>query len=334
MRRSLYLIIYAALSVLTACNVHEWPEKPKEIGFSLNLVFDTFMDKEDYYYLNGVVSRAADAHDMRYIIRAYPVSGDDMVLNEPVAEWIYSRGNVSVGDNYDYSTQYFLPEGRYRLMAWADFVDAGSVSHKYYDYDNFNSIVLHGPHKANTDYRDAFSGTADLTLEADIYGEPEMKDVTVSMKRPFAKYSFVATDLKEFMEREMLQQHGEVSLDDYTVLFIYPMYMPNTYNLFTDKAVNSATGIQYQSKLTPLNETEASMGFDYVVINDDPDAKVTVRVGVFDKDGNQLAMSPSFNIPLERSVNSIIRGRFLMTESDGGISIDPSFNGDHNIVLP
>lgn len=334
MKRSLYLIIYMALALLSACDVHEWPEKPKEIGFSLDLVFDTFMDKEDYYYNNGIVSRAADAHDMRYIIRAYPLGDNDVVLNEPVAEWIYSRGNVSVGDNYDYSTQYFLPEGKYRLMAWADFVEAGSVSHKYYNYDNFTSIVLHGPHKANTDYRDAFSGTADLTLEASIYEELETKNVLINMKRPFAKYSFVATDLKEFMEKEMKEQHGEVDLDDYTVLFIYPMYMPNTYNLFNDKAVNSATGIQYRSKLTPLNEKEASMGFDYVVINDDPDAKVTVRVGVFDKDGKQLAMSPSFNIPLERSVNSIIRGRFLMTESDGGISIDPSFNGDHNIVLP
>ena len=76
------------------------------------------------------------------------------------------------------------------------------------------------------------------------------------------------------------------------------------------------------------------MGFDYVVINDDPDAKVTVRVGVFDKQGAQLILSPSFNIPLKRSVNTLVRGKFLVTESGGGISIDPSFNGDHNIVLP
>lgn len=334
MRRFLYLIILVATVFLNACDVHEWPEKPKDIGFNLELVFDTYMGEENYYYDNGVVSRASDSHDMRYIVRAYPVNGNDMVGNEPVAEWIYSRGNVTVGDDYGYSTQYFLPEGQYRLMAWADFVDAGSVSHKYYNYDNFNSIVLHGSHKANTDYRDGFSGGADLVLESTIQGDVEMQNVVINMKRPFAKYTFVATDLKEFIEKEMLQGHEDARLQDYTVMFIYPMYMPNTYNLFTDKAVNSTTGIQFKSKLTPLNETEAAMGFDYVVINDDPDAKVTVSVGVFDKQGNQLAMSPSFNIPLQRSVNSIIRGRFLMKESDGGISIDPGFNGDHNIVLP
>jgi len=76
------------------------------------------------------------------------------------------------------------------------------------------------------------------------------------------------------------------------------------------------------------------MGFDYVVINDDPDAKVTVKVGLFDNEGNQLAMSESFNIPLQRSVNTLVRGKFLVVDADGGISIDPSFDGDHNIVLP
>ena len=117
-------------------------------------------------------------------------------------------------------------------------------------------------------------------------------------------------------------------------MIYYPMYMPNTYNLFTDKAVNSATGVQFESRLVRINQKEVSMGFDYVVINDVADAKVTVRVGLFDKEGTLLAMSGSFNVPLQRSVNTLIKGKFMTVESDGGISIDPGFNGDHNMVIP
>lgn len=345
MRRFLYLIIYVSLACLTGCDVHEWPEKAPDVAFNLELLFDTDMDEENYYYADGTVSRAVGDHDMRYIIRAYPVSGDGSVSNVPTAEWTHFRGGVTLGDDYSHADQFILPEGRYRIMVWTDFVDGGSTSNKYYNYDNFTSIVLHGTHKANTNYRDAFSGSSDLVLESTIMDGVEIQTLTIRMKRPLAKYTFVATDLQEFIDKELLRLKGEsrdaedvdsreISLSDYTVVVQYPMYMPNTYNLFTDKAVNSATGVQYRSELTRLNDSEASMGFDYVVINDDPDAKVTVRVGLLDKDGNQLVMSPAFNVPLQRSVNSIIRGKFLVTESDGGISIDPSFNGDHNVVIP
>ena len=333
------------LAMLTGCDVHEWPEKAEEVAFNLELVFHTDMGEENWFYADGAVSRATSGHDMRYIIRAYPMASNGQVSNVPTAEWTYYKDNVTLGDDYSYSSQFVLPEGSYRIMVWTDFTDAGSTANKYYNYDNFNSIVLHGTHKANTDYRDAFSGSTDLVLESTIVEGVEIQNLTIKMKRPLAKYTFVATDLQEFIDKELIRLKGtgrgaeveesrQISLDDYTVVVQYPMYMPNTYNLFTDKAVNSATGVQYRSKLTKLNDSEASMGFDYVVINDDPDAKVTVRVGLMDKQGNQLVMSPSFNVPLKRSVNSIIRGKFLVTESDGGISIDPSFNGDHNIVIP
>ncbi len=345
MKRFAIYIIGICLATLSGCDVHEWPEKAEEVAFNLNLEFDTDMGEENWVYADGAVSRATSGHDLRYIIRAYPMTAGGSVANVPEAEWTYYKENITLGEDYSYSTQYFLPEGRYRLMVWTDCVDAGSTSNKYYNPESFTSIVLHGTHKANTDYRDAFSGSTDLVLESTIVEGVEIQSLTIKMKRPLAKYTFVATDLQEFIDKELIRLKGtgrgaeveesrQISLDDYTVVVQYPMYMPNTYNLFTDKAVNSATGVQYRSKLTKLNDSEASMGFDYVVINDDPDAKVTVRVGLMDKQGNQLVMSPSFNVPLKRSVNSIIRGKFLVTESDGGISIDPNFNGDHNIVIP
>ena len=345
MKRILSYVVFITLLLFSSCDVHEWPVKRETMPVHVSLNFHAEMGEQDFFY-EGISSRSmSDAYDMRYVIRAYPISEDGTVSKDYDVEFIFANTDVELGGNYNYNTNVDLPEGVYRLIVWADFVDEGSTFHKYYNCENFSSIVLNGAHTGNTDYRDAFSGSADVTIVSCVEEEVEIQEIAVEMKRPLAKYTFISNDLGEFIEKELIRTRGEsfdgeeegsrvINLDDYKVVIFYPMYMPNTYNTFNDKAVNSASGVRFSSKITRVNDSEASLGFDYVVINDDPDAKVTVSIGLFDNKGEQLAMSDNFNIPLKRSVNTIVRGKFMVVEAGGGISIDPSFNGDHNIVLP
>lgn len=347
-RTAIYIIgmVWAALTMLPGCNVHEWPQEAEAVPFDVQLNFNIEMTMWDHFYNRSRSRAKTETYDKRYVIKAYPIFPDGTVSSEFTREFTFTKPNVEIGDDYSFQARLDLPEGKYRLMVWTDFVEPGSTAHTFYNCDKFNSIVLHGSHKANTDYRDGFAGTVDVTLESTIQEGVEIVKANILLKRPFAKYTFVSNDLQEFISRELLRLSRNdngmedvegsrvINLEDYKVVIYYPMYMPNTYNLFTDKAVNSATGVQYVSKPVRISQDEVVLGFDYVVINDNPDAKVTVAVGVFDKEGTQIAMSESFNIPLKRSVNTIVRGKFMTVESDGGISIDPSFNGDHNIVLP
>lgn len=339
-------ILLGTLPMLTGCDVHEWPEEAETVPFDLRLDFRVEMTAWDYFHKISRSRAELVEYDMRYVLRAYPILSDGTVSPDHLKEFIFTKPNTTLGDDYSYQTQLDLPEGKYRLMVWVDFVEPGTEGPTFYNCEKFNSIVLHGSHKANTDYRDGFAGTTDVVLESTIQEGMQMVNAEILLKRPFAKYTFISEDLQEFVSRELLRlsrnENGSgddagsrvIDLNDYKVVVYYPMYMPNTYNLFTDKAVNSTTGVQYTSKPVRISEDEVVLGFDYVVINDDPDAKVTVAVGVFDKEGTQIAMSESFNIPLQRSVNTIVRGKFMTVETGGGISIDPSFNGDHNIVLP
>lgn len=361
MRRiAIYIIRYMLMLLLvastwTACDVHELPDPPERLGMKLRLEFDTHMGEQDWFFTRGsVVTRFYDTHDMRYIIRAYHLSEDNRV-GSTYEQFNYYRPIRTVGDDYTMEDEINLPAGRYRFLAWADFVERGSVKDLYYTPSSFNSITLYGSHKANTDYRDAFRGMADTTIVSSIV-EHAAGTLVVPMERPLAKYTFVTTDLQEFIDKEtrLMAVRGEqidstraqhivaedstrvntrgLNLDDYKVVFYYPMYMPSTYNIFTDKPVDSSTGIQYESKLTVLNNDEARMGFDYVMVNGS-DAKVTLRVGLFDKHGNQISMSEPFDVPLNRSMNTIVRGKFLMLDAQGGVSIDPSFDNDHNIKI-
>ena len=116
-------------------------------------------------------------------------------------------------------------------------------------------------------------------------------------------------------------------------MFYYVGFMPNAYSLFTDKPVDSATGVLFESTLNSLSETEASVGFDYVFVNGTESA-VTVQIGIYDNEGTQLSLTEPIKVSLRRSHHTIMRGMFLMSETSGGISINPEFDGDYNLVFP
>jgi hypothetical protein len=45
-------------------------------------------------------------------------------------------------------------------------------------------------------------------------------------------------------------------------------------------------------------------------------------------------MTQPIEVPIRRSWHTILRGRFLMSEASGGVVIDPTFDGDFNLVFP
>ena len=102
---------------------------------------------------------------------------------------------------------------------------------------------------------------------------------------------------------------------------------------YTDKPVDSSTGVMFESTLRKLSESEASMGFDYVFVNGKKSA-VTVQIGIYDNEGTQLSLTEPIEVPLKRSHHTIMTGMFLMSEASGGVTINPDFDGDHNLIFP
>ena len=142
-------------------------------------------------------------------------------------------------------------------------------------------------------------------------------------------------------QMEMLAQSGKanssaetpkVNLEDYKVKIHYPQYMPNAFNLSTDRTAWSDVNVSFESKLIKMSETEAAMGFDYVFANE-VDPKVVMAVSLHSLDGTQLARSIDITVPLERGKVTTVKGSFLLEESDGGVSINPDFDGEFNIVI-
>ena len=336
MKRLLYLIIYMPLMWLAGCNVHEWPDEAPLVPLYVDLVHETEWDT-----LNVPFSRAAAAGDynIRYSIRAFAL--DEMGNYSRVAtrEFVFTR---RLGEELDNRFFLELPAGSYRLTAWTDYTVADTLD-THYNTSGFHEIMLQGQHEGNNDMRDGFRGAEDILVETGVM-ELIPDTVVLDMQRPMGKFEFVCTDLQDFIDKEVreLKQNSptpdeidasDIHLEDYRIVFYYAGFMPNTFNALTDKAIDSATGVQFTSSLSPFSETEASLGFDYVFVNSD-ESSVIVNLGVFNKEGKQLAMLTNVNVPLKRDQHTVLRGKFLMANSDGGVSINPDFDGEHNIVIP
>lgn len=353
-RLSIILVLFAALSMMvTSCDVHEFPELPEEPGkvtFTLKLDFDTEMPLyKEVVHTKSRSANSADAYDVRHIVsvhRLQPGGGYDRTADTLI---VFTCDDVV---NLNCSRELALREGEYNFFVWTDFVDERSQTDKYYTTSDFAEIILHDRknHTGSCDFRDAFRGTtqATVTVRKDEQTEAT-NEATVTMKRPLAKFKFISTDYEVFVENALkaealkngtsaasatgdsTESRG-IDPDDYRVVFRYTGFMPCSYNMFTDKPADSWTGVSFESALTPADNGEVELGFDYVFVNG-AEAGVSVMAEVYHKDGELVASSPSIDVPLKRGRLTIVRGSFLTSVAQGGVGIVPDFDGEYNIEI-
>lgn len=347
------LILILTVGMLTACDVHEWPETPEYVKLHLRLNYETDMTEWEHLYdrdsfieqgLGETYDNHLDYGMIRYIVRTYPISESMRSISNYTQEYVFTK---EISEGYDHEVILDVLPGNYNVMVWSDLVQTTNNSHSY-NAANFAEIRLQGDHMGNNDYRDAFRGTNTVSLVADIVEQlPDTLDIT--MQRPLAKFEFVTNDLVDFIYKESVRiaskGNGDkgssnietptrtVDIEDYKVVFYYVGFMPDTYSMNTDKPVDSSTGVMFESTLTQLSDSEATMGFDYVFVNGKKSA-VTMKIGICDNEGTQISLTKPIEVPLKRSHHTIMTGRFLMSESSEGVTINPDFDGEHNLFFP
>ena len=107
--------------------------------------------------------------------------------------------------------------------------------------------------------------------------------------------------------------------------------MPSSYNIFTDAPTDAAVGVQCDGSVRQLSDDEASLGFDYVLVNGHA-TEVTVQIGIYDLQGQMVSLSNAVNVPLRRSYHTIVRGEFLTQKALGGVGVNPNYDGEYNVL--
>ncbi len=350
--KKLLRFITALLAVIlfglveNSCDVHEFPDPNLEHDVVIELTFDKELPIHKTVEVptrSGVKSwtKASDDpedYDVRHIIQIYRADRNGKFDRTVFRRITFTNDLVGIDRELVRTT---LPEGHYRIIAWTDHV-TDENSDCFYKTDTFEEISLHGDHVGSNDLRDAFKGTCDNYVKSGVE-----TIIPIGMERPMAKYTFLSTDFDEFRNKvlmmlaikaEALGNAGNVdtksiNLDDFKVVFSYTGFMPSSYNLYTMKPADSKTGVLFETRMSQIDETHAELGFDYVFVNGD-EGSVSVKVTTYDMDGNRIAETKPFEVPLMRSKHTIVKGKFLTTMSSGAIGIDPGFDGEFNVVIP
>ena len=330
MRRLLYLMICLPILLLTACDVHEWPEMPEFVKLHLRLNYETEMTEWKHMYdghniievgLGETYDNHQDYGKIRYIVRTYPVSEKQRTSQNYTQEFVFTK---DIAKGYDHEVTLDILPGNYNVMVWSDLVKSDDDT-CFYNAENFTEIMLQGEYRGNCDHRDAFCGQDTISLPLNSANQIN-RTINIRMKRPLAKFEIVANDLLEFID----MKGGDLSL--YKVKIQYIGFVPDTYSLFADRPVTSTTGVMIESSLNKLTETEVSMGSDYVFVSD-KGTTVTVRIGIYDKKDQPVSFSNPITIPIKPDHHTLLTGRFLMMNASNEIEIDPNFGGDYNIIL-
>ena len=259
---------------------------------------------------------------IRYIIRTFPIG---VIYNKvkPTQEFTITK---DIQSGYNHEVTLDLAVGNYAIMVWSDFIEDGTEM-SCHNADNFGEISLLDGSAGNNIYRDAFRGTAEISVVA----ESELPmEFDIEMERPLASFEIISEDLADFINSKACEP--DFSLRNYKAVIAYVGYTPTAYSLYTDKPVDSATGVMFASDLKQLNENEVSMGFDYVFVNN-KSSVATVKVGVFDKSGELVSMSKSIKVPLMRNQQTLQYGSFLTTKDTGGVDVDLEFEGSYDLIL-
>ena len=318
------------------------PEEDKTTTIGLRLQYHTDFTYRDYVYdsKSGSVKRVSDEDGDTYDNLENLKPGTPMKVTVKVHLDNSARTLVStqtflteLEENYDCDVEMEVPSGNdYLITVWGHLLDESGNA--FYNDTDFNSIeLMRESYVGNTDMRDAYRGRLKISTGE----EKEIHDV-IDMFRPMCKLEFVTTGLQEFLaneEQRLSFSTRGVSPGDYTVVISYPAYYPSHYMAMDDRLEYASTGYSYSTPLTMNSEDdeEASIGFDYVLINNTSDAAVQAQVTVYHSDGTQVASTGMLTIPMQRDRHVVLRGNLFTTNNSGGVGIDPDFEGDINIPL-
>lgn len=332
----LTVMILLAVTIFTvsSCCIHEWPD---EVPVDVMLKLDLDTQEWPLYKTVGydVRSNGSESYMMRYTVEAYKVLADGSISDEPSGRW------VDFGESYvsEYNLSVQITAGRYYFAVWADYMCPDDNT-TFYDATVLSDVPLDCSLGGNSDYKDAFCGKTEVEIIRKKLGDIAV--VPVRLERPIAKVEFLSDDLKEFVTRILEVRGGAesspgaydttIDFSNYVVLFHYTGFFPSAFNALDGTLSDVSTGVSFRSSITPYSDGEASLGFDYVLVNG-IEGSVMMSVELRDVSGEILSSSASIEVPLKRGHLTIVRGRFLTQDTSGGVGIDPGFNGDFNISL-
>ena len=119
----------------------------------------------------------------------------------------------------------------------------------------------------------------------------------------------------------------------FTARIKYSGYLSVGYNCYDQIRKHSLNYMSYNTAIKlPASDPTVSLGFDYIFIAPDESLDVPVEIEVVNENNEAVSRSV-IKLPLQRNMNTTVKGRFLTSTADGGLQIDPGYDGNVTVDI-
>lgn len=260
-------------------------------------------------------------YELRFILDFYPADNGNPAESDRLRRIVRYVGDVD-GDKVQLSVA--VPDGKVRMLAWADFVVAGQRTDLYYDTGNLRRVTVKEPSQWGDPHKAGFEGTVVID-PASLTDEYNIVEVPVEM--PMACYRIISTDVQQYRALS-----GVPDIETLRTDVGYQLWFPWSYDTFTGQVVQVETGVSYTAPVSGLTQSEAVLAADFVFVARQAlrapyDANAIVNFQTYGESAT-VAFWADIEIGLNRGQISEWRAPWLTTASGTGIVINPTFDGE------
>jgi hypothetical protein len=331
--KNIRLFLYALILFFTGCNtIHEFPDEnpvdPYLIDVSIAMQINMNINLDTVFQTYAAMLEGD--YDIRYIVDIYEKDEQyTQSVSNRVMRIVKTESSIISDGVYQMVDTVSLPVKKYQIITWMDFVAKGSSSDKYYDTHDLQKIAIIPQNGKYTGYnatKDAF--TAKIEMDLTPYRNQQFVhyNVLAEVKRPFAIYRIITTDINEYMTYHQTLSYA--SIRPSTTNLLYNLYFPMGYNAYLQAPDNFRAGVNYSHDIVEvIPEQEAILASDYVFVEED--TFYSVDFEIFSAENKHLNTINGLKINLKRNHTTIIRSEFLTKDlNDGSVGISDNFEDE------
>ena len=356
---SIYPFIFCGIAaLLAACDetIHEYPshgESPVLVELNVDRTPPRYY-KELAYDNNGEhtetvleqdFAEAYTPHErlgMRIITELYKIPSADARIDKGV---LVARREITMDrlkEAPQDTLQFHVPAGIYRALTWADYTPQGDLADWHYITESLNAILVDLDHKPRDNHhKNSAAGSSDFLVDFSRSEtvNPILIDgtrtvpaddnvVPVYLERTSGRFRLWATDLQEFL-------NSGNRIEDLRVKIVYKQYVSAGYNVDTETANRFVQMRTMETTPTTVSgDGTVLLAYDYVLTSSDKEDHVLIDVFIY-KDDRELNHYQNITIPLQRNMETVVKGPFLTKKiGSGDIGIDDDFEDEFIVVIP
>lgn len=224
-----------------------------------------------------------------------------------------------------------LDPRRYEIAIWCDCLDPADNTPSGYDASSLSDIKAMKDPQGWTVHKDCFFHLGILDLREHSREESKSVTVPVSLERPLGGFRLIADDYQEFINvNEGAIRKGE----SYSVEISIQPGLARGFDLLDRSPLRrkESDKISCPVRITTIPGIEMELASAYPFCGDET-VDFTIDVFVFNSAKALISKTQGISFPMRKGALTTIRGRLLTNYINGGITVDPTWDGEIDIEI-